>query len=223
MRRNGLAAMTTLLSLAAACTPGSQPTEPERPAQQPAETESVEVPVVHDFGVTGLVPHTVLSNVHARAIEVGEGRAAIIAIERPYISASCVTAAQLRLYLVQASDLAAGQLAVYPSSVFNALAKQDGVHYGYSGSALDIRPRATLDQAAPGWSQWDITDIVKRWIGHKPFPSRGLVAPMKGPIVLTVRDVDGAEPFATATFVSSDANDRKPYLIVTRTEDCGAA
>lgn len=153
---------------------------------------------------------------------MGKGQLAIIAIQRPSISADCITAAQLRLQLEQPSDLAAGELAVYPSHVFDAATKRSGERYGYWGSVLDIRPRARLEEAGAGWTHLEVTDIVKRWMGRKPFPSRGLVAPKKGPIVLTLRDVDGAEPFGTATVVSSDARANNPLLIVTHTPACKA-
>lgn len=201
----------------AACTPES----PDTHAADP-ETKSVEVAVVHDFDVSPALPDTKLSGVDEKTLEVGEGRTAIIAIERPLVPVRCLVAAQLRLYLEAASEPAEEQLAIYPSHVFNAVQKRDGDKFGYSGSALDIRPRATVADAGSGWSQWDVTDIVSTWISRRPFPSRGRRAPKRGPIVLTLRDVDGAEPFAIATLVSSDAAENAPHLIVTQTRGCTA-
>jgi len=179
--------------------------------------------VVHDFEVVGAAPQTRLSDVDAPSVQVGEGKVVILAIERPTITARCITAAQLRLYLQRHSKVAAEELAVYPSLVFNATKKRDGDEYGYSGSALDIRPRATLDEATNGWTEWDVTDMVKRWLGRRPFPSQALQAPRSGPIVLTLRGIDGAKPFATATFASADAADDKPHLVITYTVGCNAA
>lgn len=222
MRRKWLAAgLTTLVSLAG-CTPDSSEA-PSSKGARASTTKTVEATVIHDFAVAGAAPETRLSGVDARSIDVGEGKLAILAVARPTIDAACITAAQLRLYLQRHLDLAAGELAIYPSHVFNATEKQDGDEYGYSGSALDIRPRATLDEATNGWTQWDVTDIVKRWLSRKPFPSRGLRAPPASPIVLTLRDIDGAEPFATATFASADASDNTPYLLITHTAQCGTA
>lgn len=216
-----LLSVAVFLCLLAGCTPdSSEPTQPE--AQAPA-TKSVRVPVIQDFGVASARPETRLSGLKAPSIDVGKEKVAIIAVERPAVSATCITAAQLRLYLESHSDLAAAELAVYPSFVFNAVHKKDGDKYGYSGSALDTRPRATLDEAASGWSEWDVTDIVKRWVGHRPFPSQGSQAPRGAPIVLTLRDVDGAEPFATATVASAEAAKNSPYLVVTHTDTCNSA
>lgn len=221
MERRLLAVGMTILASLAACTPDASDAPPAEAAQA-SETNSVEIPVIHDFGVAGAAPQTTLSGVDAPSIDVGKGKLAILAVERPPISARCITAAQLHLYLQRHSDLAAGELAVYPSHVFNAPEKQDGDQYGYSGSALDIRPRAALDEAVNGWTQWDVTDIVKRWLSRRPFPS-GDRAPRATPVVLTLRDIDLAKPFATATLASMDAPDHAPHLVITHTPQCGAA
>lgn len=193
-----------------------------RDVASPDETvNSSESPVIHDFGVERFVPDTVLSGVGSPSIEVGKAKAAILAIDRPQISLDCLAAAQLRLYIEDASPDAAGQLAIYPSHVFNAEDKHDGDRYGYVGTSLDNRPRSMAEELAPGWSHWDVTDIVRRWVGQQPFPSQGARAPKHGPIVLALRDVDGAEPFASATVTSADAPANKPHLLVTQRSQCG--
>jgi hypothetical protein len=215
-----LAVGVTILASLIACTPESSDGPPAEGAQQ---TKSLEASVIHDFGVTGAAPQTKLTGVDAPSIDVGKGKLAILAVERPPVDAGCITAAQLRLYLQRHSPLAAGELAIYPSHVFNATEKEEGDEYGYSGSALDTRPRTTLDEATKGWTHWDVTDIVKRWLSRRPFPSQAVRVPRAMPIVLTLRDIDGAKPFATATFASADASENRPYLVIAHTEQCGAA
>lgn len=181
---------------------------------------TVDLPVVADFQLESIVPTTVLSGVTSSRIDVGRRRAAIIAIERPQISAGCMVSAQLRLFIEEASANAADQLAIYPSHVFNAADKKDGERYGYLGTSLDNRPRSMATTLTPGWSEWDVTDITRLWLSGQRFPSQGARAPNEGPIVLALRDLEGAEPFGTATFTSTDANANRPYLVITQTRDC---
>lgn len=224
MRQTCLAFLAVTLGVFAACTSGknSRDADPHTNAEGAVRTKSVQLPVIHDFRVSPALPAIKLVDVDAPTIQAGYGSVAIIAVRRPSIPARCLVAAQLRLYLKDRSGVAA-ELAIYPSHVFNATEKREGDDFGYSGSALDIRPRATLDEATTGWSQWDVTDIVKLWLRRGAFPSQGASAPKRGPIVLTLRDVDGGEPFGSVTFVSADASDNTPHLIATHKGKCDAA
>ena len=213
------------VALITACTPGSSQRGSGPEAQPTEETASMRMPVIHDFGVPGKAfgpsSGTRVSD-GAREIPVGRRQTGIFAIRRPSIPASCIKAAQFRLYIEKYEGFISAQLAIYPSHVFNALTKRDGDEFGYAGSVLDIRPRATLDTEVTGWSRWDVTNIVKTWVGRRPFPSQGIVAPRTGPIVLTMRDVDGATPFATATVASLEAAAHAPHLVLSHTKDCRA-
>ncbi len=203
-----------------ACEPADPDDHPNEPTPT-VSTKSFEARVLNDFGVFPAVPDAKLTNVEAPSIEVGKGKVAIFAMKKPEVPASCVIAAQLRLFLQEATERISTELAIYPSHVFNALQKRDGDRFGYSGSALDIRPRATLDEdVTRGWSAWDVTDVVRRWLSRRPFPSTGARVPKRGPIVFTLRDMDGAKPFATATLASSDGADQAPHLIITQRHDC---
>lgn len=182
--------------------------------------EIVETRVVADFGVAPAAPHTALSTVRTRMVDAGRGSVAIFAVERPAGPPRCIAEARLRLFLERSSGPVAEELAVYPSHVFDAAAKRDGERFGYSGALLDVRPRATFEDGGSGWSEWDVTPIVKRWIGGGAFPSVGHRAPERGPVVLALRDVDGAAPFATATVASADAPTNPPQLVVAAPEGC---
>jgi hypothetical protein len=163
-------------------------------------------------------PDTELAGVTNPTIEVGRGKVAILAIARPNVAPTCLKA-HLQLHVKEASPLAAEQLAIYPSHVFNALEKSEGQPFGYAGTLLDTRPRAMAADLSPGWRTWDVSEIVNLWLSREPFPSQARV-PKEGPIVLALRDLDGAKPFGTMTFSSADATDRAPYLSITQSEDC---
>lgn len=220
MRRSTTLFIILLVTLSACDSDDSQGTQGPPGSTPTVDTSSIELPVLNDFQSPQDAQGTKLSGVEDKTIKVGHGAAAVLAVERPLTEPRCILAAQFRLYLTQASGLAAKELALYPSHVFDALSKKDGDEFGYAGTALDIRPRATLQNSEPGWSEWDVTDVVKLWLRGGPFPSRGLNVPDQGPIVLTIRDVDGAEPFGTATFISSDGSDRRPYVVVTQRANC---
>lgn len=196
------------------------PSEPS-PTHSP-ETTTDQLHVIADFGFHGRFgprPDDELSGVTKLSIDIGRGAVALLAVKRPSVPARCIVGAQLRTYVTKVPDIP-DELALYPSHVFNAASKRDGDEFGYSGSVLDVRPRSTLDEVRRGWNSWDVTDIVKTWLRGGPFPSRALRVPKSGPIVFAFRDVDGAEPFSTATFLSADSN-RPPVLIVTHHEGCG--
>lgn len=186
------------------------------------ETATTELAVLHDFQVPGAAPQVRLPPVDEPEIRVGEGSAAIFASKRPKMPAHCLIAAQLRLYLSEASANAAEQLAIYPSHVFNASDKRTGDRFGYVGTALDVRPRSMLAEAHVGWSRWDVTDIVRLWLAREAFPSQGKRAPKKGPIVFTLRDVEGAEPFGSAVVASVETAENAPHLLVRHQTDCSA-
>ena len=201
-----------MLLLGTACDPASDPVPEPREGPQ---TTSYPVDVTADFGVGSASPDELLRTVGAETIQVGRGAAGVIAVERPREKARCVVAAQLRLYLPEASELVASEIAIYPSHVFNAASKRDGERFGYAGTALDSRPRSVLDEVGTGWTGWDVTDIVKLWLRGGPFPSQGGQVPKRGPIVFAIRDVDLARPFAEARFVSADGpRDRRPHMLV---------
>lgn len=176
--------------------------------------------MVADFSVVPAAPDTELSTVRARRVDAGRARVSIFAIERPPVRARCLVEARLRLYVERSSGPIAEELAVYPSHVFDAASKRDGERFGYSGALLDVRPRATSEGDRSGWREWDVTAIVKRWIGGGAFPSVGHRAPEQGPVVLALRDLDGAPPFAAASVASADAPSNRPELVVTRLEGC---
>lgn len=219
MRRRCMASLMVSVFLVGAC----ELTEGERTDPQPTPTiatSSIEARVLNDFGVLPAVPDSKLETVNDPSIDVGKGKVGIFAVERPEIAGRCLVAAQLRLYLQRATERISTELAIYSSHVFNAHTKRAGDRFGYSGSALDIRPRANLDEdVANGWSAWDVTDIVRRWLSRRPFPSMGLRASKRGPIVFTLRDVDGAGPFARATVASAESGNA-PHMIVTHHRDC---
>jgi hypothetical protein len=220
MRRKWLAVALLVVSTAPACDPANGNDSAPRVERTRRPTESRSEPVLAAFGVTSAVPDTKLESVDAEAIDVGRGKVGIFAIGRPSVPTRCIVAAQLRLYVEKASEVAEHEVAIYPSLVFDAADKREGSRFGYAGSVLDIRPRATLDEDPVGWSAWDVADILKLWLRGGPFPSMGRRAPRKGPIVLTMRDVDGAEPFGHMSVVSSDASTNTPRMVVTSERDC---
>jgi hypothetical protein len=209
-----------------ACEPTSDVESPTRGVDSPrrvahsVETETTIQRVVNDFGVSPAVPGTVLARVDSPTIRVGHRDVAILAIDRPRTPRRCIVAAQLRIYTERTRGEVAEELAVYPSLVFDAADKREGDAFGYSGSALDIRPRGSLELDPSGRVASDVTDIVRLWMAGYPFPSRSLRAPKTGPIVFTIRDMEGVPPFATATIVSSDARVNRPELVVTHERDC---
>ena len=193
------------------------------PSPAPATSQPVSetrAAIVADFAVAPAAPGTELSTVSAATLEAGRGSVVLVAAERPRVAVRCMAGARLRMFLHESSDLVTEELGVYPSHVFTAATKRDGEPYGYSGALLDVRPRALYEDAGSGWSEWDVTGIVKRWVGGRPFPSQGLRAPARGPIVLALRDVDGAEPFATATIASVEATKNRPHLVLARLKGC---
>lgn len=173
-----------------------------------------------DFSVSPAAPGTELTTVSSQTLDVGDGAVALLAVERPTVAARCIVDARLRLYVEESSDLVSTELAVFASHVFDALEKEDGDDFGYSGSLLDVRPRGEYAGEASGWTDWDVTHIVSRWVAGDPFPSRAMRVPRRGPIVLAMRDVDLAEPFATATIASSEAGEYAPHVVVTSRDDC---
>lgn len=222
MRRKPLALLAVSMILSACVGDGGPGSDsPRADAAPEARTESVELPVIHDFEVPGAAPQVELPPTDNPEIRVGEHTAAIFAVERPEVAADCLVAAQLRLYVNDSSANAPEQLAIYASHVFNAHDKKTGQRFGYTGTALDNRPRAMTSDPLSGWSSWDVTDIVRLWIGREPFPSRGKLPPKKGPIVFTLRDTEGAEPFGTAVIASAEA-ETAPHLVVTHKPDCSA-
>lgn len=184
------------------------------------EVDSFETRVVADFSVSPARPGTELSTVQARTLQGGRGSAVIFAVARPGVPARCIAGAALRTFVEGSSGEVADELAVYPSHVFDAPEKEDGDAFGYSGSLLDSRPRATTDDTGGGWVEWDVTDVVKLWTGGGAFPSRGMFVPERGPIVLALRDVDLADPFATVRIASADAPESRPHVAVTVRKEC---
>lgn len=196
-----------VLAALGACEPARERAAPSTPAPDDltASTRRVALEVVADFSVEPAAPGAELTTVEAEALRAGEGSAVVVAVERPKARPGCIADVRLRLFLEEWSDVAADELAVYPSHVFDARRKADGDSFGYSGSLLDVRPRATFEGVAEGWGEWDVTRIVKPWIGGWTFPSRGHRAPARGPVVLALRDAELAEPFATATIASLES------------------
>lgn len=223
LARWGIAAVALIALAACEGGDGSEATRPrpsQLPATTPVPTTSEQVPVLGDFSVSSAAPGTELTTVSAESLEVGDGAVVVLAVERPAVPARCVVEARLRLFVEESSGLFSTELAVYPSRVFDALEKEDGEDFGQSGSLLDVRPRGDYAGEASGWTDWDVTEIVKRWVAGHPFPSESLRVPERGPIVLAVRDVDLAEPFGTGVVASSEAGDEAPHVVVTSRDDC---
>lgn len=221
MRRRWQLAVFVLVVVAACdrAEDAAAPTPEPPPAATPVPTTVVELPVLADFAVSPPAPDTELTTVEASALEAGEGAVAIFAVERPDVPARCILDARLRLFVEESSGLTSTELAVYPSHVFDAAEKADGERFGYSGALLDARPRAVYQGESGGWTEWDVTGIVTRWVAGDAFPSRGSHAPERGPIVLALRDFDLAAPFATATVASSESA-HAPHVTLTSREDC---
>lgn len=180
---------------------------------------SVELSVLEDFSVMPAASDTELATVAATSLEAGDGSVVVLAVDRPRMPARCIVEARLHLYLEGPSDLVSTELAIYPSHVFDAADKEDGDRFGYAGALLDVRPRGIYAGEASGSTVWDVTEIVTRWVAGRPFPSQAKRVPERGPIVLALRDVDGAEPFATATIASSENTGNAPYVELTGS-DC---
>jgi hypothetical protein len=211
-----------VLVMLASCEPvdeGAAP--PDAPDDLVAASRRVEIEVLGDFSVAPTLPDSVLTTVRSPVLRVGDGSAAFFALERPRVPARCISDVRLRLFVEEWSALAQEELAIYPSHVFNALEKRDGDRYGYSGALLDVRPRGTLDSFTAGWAEWDVTGIVKRWVGSWTFPSLGRRVPGRGPVVLALRDVDLAEPFARAKIASTESPGR-PRAFAFVEEGCPA-
>lgn len=213
-RRWGLAVLVVLGGGACEADPGAARREPT-----PAAATVVEVPVVADFAVAEPSPDHELTTVRSEWLRAGDGAAAIIAVRRPPTPSRCIADARLRLFVRETSGAVAEELAVYPSHVFNAARKTDGDAYGYAGSLLDVRPRATYEDAGGGWSEWRVTAIVRRWLSGRAFPSLRKTVPERGPVVFALRDVEGAEPLA-AIEVTSAEGDEVPHMVVSVLEGC---
>lgn len=215
------AAVAAVLAVLVSCEPArEQGAGPPYPvALGPPAVKRVDLDVLADFAVAPALPDTELTTVSARSLRVGDGSVALFAVERPRVPARCLAEVRLRLFAEGWSELASEELAAYPSSVVNAAAKRDGDPYGYSGSLLDVRPRGIFDDVTSGWAEWDVTAIVKGWAAGWPFPSQGRRAPKRGPVVLALRDVDLAEPFATVDVAASESG-RGPEVLAFVEEDC---
>lgn len=214
-------------SIMTGCESTEEPTDRARervrrtapPPSSPSKSRTRTLPVIADFAVRAAYPDARLANVRSPSLAVGRRSAAVVAIRRPAFSARCLTAARFRLY-VKRVEGPSNELAVYPSHVFDAATKRDGDRFGFSGTALDVRPRAIAKFVAGSWAEWDVTRIFRLWIGSRAFPSRGILPPERGPVVLTLRDVDGAAPFAMATILTQESPSNSPYVIVTRRASC---
>ena len=220
-KRAALAAVVALLS---SCEPAREGAAPAPAASGDssnlvAGSRRVRLPVRGDFAVAPALPDTELTTVSATKLSVGDGSVGHFAVARPRVRAGCIVEVQLRLFVEGWTELAGEELAVYPSSVVNALHKRDGDRYGYSGSLLDVRPRGIFRGVTSGWAEWDVTAIVKLWSAGGAFPSRGVYVPEHGPVVLALRDVDLAEPFATATVASVESS-RPPEVFAFVEESC---
>ncbi|HEX2293944.1 MAG TPA: hypothetical protein VHN37_01395 [Actinomycetota bacterium] len=216
------AVAAAVLVMLVSCEPAREaaaPVESPEPGEPSVALERVELDVLGDFAVAPALPDTTVDATGSPSMDVGNGSVVILALERPPTPARCLAEVRLRLFLEEWSELAAEELAVYPSHVFDALRKSDGDRFGYSGSLLDVRPRATLDSSATGWSDWDVTAIVKLWTGGGAFPSRGLFVPERGPIVLALRDVDLAPPFANARIASTESG-HAPHAVALVKKEC---
>lgn len=214
-----------MLVVLAACESGgdgsaARRSEPPPPSASEVPLSVHELAVVGDFSVRPAAPDTELSTVSARTLDAGEGSVVVLAIERPGVPGRCIVEALLRLHLEDSSDFVSTELAVYPSHVFDAEDKEDGERFGYSGGLLDVRPRGTHAGATTRWTVWDVADVFRRWVGGSAFPSQGKRAPGRGPVVLALRDVDGEEPFATATISSSESTGNAPHVVLTSNKQC---
>lgn len=191
------------------------------PSAPPVTTRRVELPVLADFSISPALPDTEVSTVRSPRLRAGKGGVAFFAVARPPVPVKCIAQVRLGLSVEGWTDDAAEELAVYPSQVVNALAKRNGDRFGYSGSLLDVRPRASFVGHVEGWAEWDVTAIVKRWVGSGVFPSRDLRVPRKGPVVLALRDAEGAEPLVRVAVGSTEAP--RPPAVVARVEkECPA-
>lgn len=214
------------LAVLASCERAPEETEPlpvpaPEPSVAPVTTRRVELPVLGDFSVSPAMPDTELTTVRSPRLRAGKGSVAFFAVARPRVPVRCIAQVRLGLSVEEWTDSAGEELAVYPSQVVNALRKRNGDSYGYSGSLLDVRPRATFVGHVEGWAEWDVTAIVKRWVGGGVFPSRGLRVPRKAPVVLALRDAEGAEPLVRVAVGSTEAP--RPPAVVARVEkECPA-
>lgn len=215
-------AVAVFLLLSVACEPAREEASPSVPADRSAlvpPARRVPVRVLGDFSVDPALPDTRLTTVDSPSLRAGDGSVVVFALRRLRVPARCIVDVRLFVTVEEWHELAGEELALYPSHVVNALTKRDGDRYGYSGSLLDTRPRAAFDGSAAGLASWDVTAIVKRWVGGRAFPSRGVYAPDRGPVVLALRDTDLAEPFATAT-VASVESPHPPEGFAFVEEDC---
>lgn len=215
MRRKWELAVALLVVTAACEGDRAVVVRPETPA-----TAAIEVPVVADFSVARAIPGETLTTVGSESLRAGRGGVAIFAVERPRVPPRCIVDARLRLFVTDMSGTLAEELAVYPSHVFDAARKTDGERFGYSGSLLDVRPRALYEDGGGGWSEWRVTAIVKRWLSGRPFPSLDKRVPERGPVVLALRDAEGAQPFAEIEVASADSASDVPHMVVSAREGC---
>jgi hypothetical protein len=199
---------------------GAAATRPAESAPPLVAVTTAKLPVLADFAVAPAAPETELSTVSATTLDAGEGSAVLLALGPPSVPGRCIVDARLRLHVEESSGPVPTELAVYPSHVFDALRKEDGEPFGYSGSLLDVRPRGVYAGAGGEWTIWDVTEVVRRWVSGRPFPSQGKAVPERGPVVLALRDVDGAEPFARVTIASSEDSGNAPHVELTSRDDC---
>lgn len=136
-----------------------------------------------------------------------------VVVDRPPVDASCLTSATLKMYLTSATGADKAEVAVFASQQIRAQELHNGDLVG-GVTIQSNRPRGiSTIGATAGWVEWDVKDIVRRWMQGMPMDNAGITPPKAGPLVFTLVSPSLIGDSFVRTFSSVEGSvEQRPHM-----------